>query len=326
MVKAVVLDGYTLNPGDLDWAQLKELVDVVIYDRTTYSRNEIDLVIERAKDADIILTNKTPIPEEAIKQLPKLKYIGMLSTGFDVVDINAARANNIVVTNIPTYGTDAVSQMAIALLLEVCHHVGSHNEAVHRGDWANNADWCFWNYPLFELSGKTMGIIGYGRIGQATGRIAHALGMKVVAFDQYMNKELENENMKYVDLDELYAKSDVISLHCPLTDENKGFINNESIQKMKNGVIIINNSRGPLINEEDLAEALNNNKVGGAGLDVVSTEPIKENNPLLKAQNCIITPHISWATIESRQRLFDTAVDNVKMFLEGKLVNVVNGL
>lgn len=325
-LKLVVFEGYTLNPGDLDWTPLKELADVEIYDRVTYSRDEIDLVVERGKDADIILNNKTPIPAEAIKQLPNLKYIGMLSTGFDVVDIEAARERGIIVTNIPTYGTDAVSQMAIALLLEICHHVGSHSDAVYRGEWANNPDWCFWNYPLIELSGKTMGIIGYGRIGQATGRIAQALGMKVLAYDQYMNKDLENENMKYADLDELYAKSDVISLHCPLTDENRGIINKESIQKMKDGVIIINNSRGPLINEEDLAEALNTNKVGGAGLDVVSTEPIREDNPLLKAKNCIITPHISWATKESRQRLFNMAVENVKTYLEGKPTNVINGL
>nr|WP_307323750.1 D-2-hydroxyacid dehydrogenase [Evansella vedderi] len=323
-MKAVVLDGYTLNPGDLDWSPLKELVDVTVYDRTTYSLDEVALVIERAKDVDIILTNKTPIPEEAINELPKLKYIGMLSTGFDVVDVKAAKEHNIVVTNIPSYGTDTVSQMAIALLLEICHHVGSHSEAVKRGDWTNNADWCFWNYPLIELSGKTMGIVGYGRIGQATGRIAQALGMKVLAFDHYKDEGLESESMKYADLDELYASSDVISLHCPLTEENRELINKESIKRMKDGVIILNNSRGPLINEVDLAEALNNGKVGGAGLDVVSTEPIKKNNPLLTAKNCIITPHISWATKEARLRLFNTAVENVKLFLEDNPTNVVN--
>lgn len=323
-MKAVILDGYTLNPGDLDWSEVKELVDVTIYDRTTYSQEELSLVIERSKDAEIILTNKTPIPAEVIKELPYLKYIGMLSTGFDAVDIEAAKESGITVANIPTYGTDAVSQMAIALLLELCHHVGSHSDAVRRGDWTNNADWSFWNYPLIELSGKTMGIIGFGRIGQATGRIAQALGMKVLAFDHYQNKELETETMKYVDLKELYANSDVISLHCPLTNENKGIINKANINQMKDGVFIINNSRGPLVNEEDLAAALNNNKVGGAALDVVSTEPIKENNPLLHAKNCIITPHISWATREARQRLLNTAVDNLKMYLEGAPTNVVN--
>lgn len=323
-MKAVVLDGYTLNPGDLDWEPVKKLVDVTIYDRTTYLRDELRLVIERAKDAEVILTNKTPIPDEVIKELPQLKYIGMLSTGFDAVDINAAKEKGIIVTNIPSYGTDAVSQMAIALLLELCHHVGEHNNAVKRGEWASNADWCFWNFPLIELSGKTMGIIGFGRIGQATGRIAQALGMNVLAFDRYPNKALETETLKYVDLNELYSKSDVVALHCPLTDENKGMINKESIEKMKDGVLLINNSRGPLINEEDLAEALNNNKVGGAALDVVSTEPIKEDNPLLKAKNCIITPHISWATREARQRLLNTAVENLEHFLKGIPINVVN--
>lgn len=323
-LKAVVLDGYTLNPGDLEWAPLKELVDVTIYDRTTYSLDEVPLVLDRTKGADIILTNKTPIPEEVINELPNLKYIGMLSTGFDVVDIKAAKEKNIVVSNIPSYGTDTVSQMAIALLLEICHHVGSHSDSVKQGNWTNNDDWCYWNFPLIELSGKTMGIVGYGRIGQSTGRIAQALGMKVLAYDHYKIEGLESENMKYVDLDELYTNSDVISLHCPLTEENKEMINKDSISIMKDGVIIINNSRGSLINEEDLANALNNNKVGGAALDVVSSEPIKENNPLLDAKNCIITPHISWATKEARQRLFNTAVENVRMFLDGNPTNVVN--
>ncbi|GAE27299.1 D-3-phosphoglycerate dehydrogenase [Halalkalibacter wakoensis JCM 9140] len=326
MLKAVVLDGYTLNPGDLDWSPLESLVDVTIYDRTTYSRDEVALVIERAKDADIILTNKTPIPKKAIESLPKLKYIGMLSTGFDAVDIKAAKERNIPVANIPSYGTDAVSQFAIGLLLELCHHIGSHNDSVKRGEWTNNADWCFWNYPLIELSGKTMGIIGYGRIGQATGRIAQALGLKILAYNRTANKDLEGEKMKFVELNELYEKSDVIALHCPLTEDNKGFINKESISKMKDGVIIINNSRGPLINEQDLADALNNNKVGGAALDVVTTEPIREDNPLLTAKNCIITPHISWATKEARQRLFNTSVENLESILNGTPINIVNGV
>lgn len=324
MLKAVVLDGYTLNPGDLDWSPLQTLVDVDLYDRTTYSYDEIDLVIERAKDADVILTNKTPISKKAIENLPKLKYIGMLSTGFDVIDVKVAKERNILVTNIPSYGTDTVSQFAIGLLLEICHHIGSHNDLVKSGKWTNNEDWCFWKYPLIELSGKTMGIIGYGRIGQATGRIAQAFGMKVVAYDQYQNKELENENMRYVDLDELYKRADVITLHCPLTEENRCIINKESISKMKDGVIILNNSRGPLIHERDLADALNSDKVGGAALDVVSTEPIKEDNPLLTAKNCIITPHISWATKEARQRLFNTVVENLQNFLEGNPTNVIN--
>jgi glycerate dehydrogenase len=323
MLKAVVLDGYRLNPGDLDWSPLLDLVDASIYERTTYSVEDLPLILERAKDADIILTNKTPIPKEAIIHLPKLKYIGMLSTGYDVVNVSAAKEHDIVVTNIPTYGTDAVAQMAIALLLEICHHVGSHSEAVKRGEWTNNADWCFWNHPLIELSGKTIGIIGYGRIGQAVGRIAIALGMKVIAYNHNRGKEVVSDSMEYVELEELYAKSDVISLHCPLTEQNRGLINKESINKMKTEVIIINNSRGPLIHEDDLAHALNNNKVAGAALDVVSTEPIKEDNPLLHAKNCIITPHISWATKESRQRLLNTAIENLKNYLTGHPTNVI---
>jgi glycerate dehydrogenase len=323
MIKAVVLDGYTLNPGDLDWSPLHDLAEVTIYDRTTYSLEELDLVIERAQNADVIFTNKTPIPKQVIEQLPNLKYIGMLSTGYDVVDVIAAKENNIVVTNIPSYGTEAVSQMAIALLLELCHHAGSHSDAVKRGEWNTNPDWCFWNHPLIELAGKTIGIIGYGRIGKATGRIAQALGMKVLAFDNHKVNELDGY-VKYVELDELFANSDVISLHCPLTENNRGFINKESINKMKDGVLIINNSRGPLINESDLAEALNHNKVAGAALDVVSTEPIREDNPLLHAKNCIITPHISWGTKEARERLLNTAIENLKMYLDGTKINVVN--
>ncbi|WP_096187279.1 D-2-hydroxyacid dehydrogenase [Evansella halocellulosilytica] len=327
MLKAVVLDGYTLNPGDLDWSPLKELVDVTIYDRTTYSPDDLSLLIERANDADIILTNKTPISEEVIQNLRRLKYIGMLSTGYDVVDVKAAKENDIFVTNIPAYGTETVAQMAIAMLLEVCNHVGVHNAAVKRGEWSKNDDWCFWNQPLIELAGKTIGIIGYGRIGQVTGRVAQALGMKVLAYARNKRIRQENENVKICEeLDELYKYSDVIALHCPLTDENRGFINEESINKMKDGVIIINNSRGQLINEEDLAKALNSNKVGRAALDVVSTEPIEENNPLLYAKNCIITPHISWATKEARKRLLDIAIENLKRYLEGNPTNIVNDM
>lgn len=326
MHNAVVLDGYTLNPGDLDWHPLESLVNTTIFDRTSYNSDEasISLIVSRAKDADIVFTNKTPLSRKAISQLPKLKYIGMLATGYDVVDIEAAREHGVVVTNIPTYGTDAVSQMAIALLLEVCHHVGAHDKAVKSGGWENNQDWSYWEYPLIELAGKNIGIIGYGRIGQSTGRIAQALNMKVIAYDYYKNSDLESESMKYAELEELYHDSDVIALHCPLTNDNRGFINKESISKMKDGVIIINNSRGPLINENDLAEALNYGKVGAAAVDVVSSEPIKGDNPLLSAKNCIITPHISWATKEARQRLFLSAIENLREFLRGNPVNVVN--
>lgn len=323
-MKIVVLDGYTLNPGDIAWQGLEKLGEVTVYDRTAYTISGIDLIVERAKDAEVVFTNKTPLSKEALDKMPNLKFIGVLATGYNVVDVAAAKEKGIVVTNIPTYGTDSVGQMAIALLLEMCHHIGAHSDSVMRGEWANNVDWCYWNYPLIELSGKTMGIIGYGRIGQSTGRIAQALGMKVLAFDSYQNKEVECTTMKYVDLDTLLVSSDVIALHCPLFESTQGIINKNTISKMKDGVMIINNSRGPLVVEEDLAEALNSGKVGGAALDVVSSEPIKADNPLLKAKNCIITPHISWAPIESRQRLMDIAVDNLEKFLAGSPVNVVN--
>lgn len=318
-MKIVVLDGYTLNPGDITWEELEKLGELKVYDR---SRE--DLVIDRVGDAEVVFTNKTPLSKDALKKMTNLKFIGVLATGFNIVDVDAAKELGIVVTNIPTYGTDAVSQMAIALLLGICHHVGEHNESVKRGEWANNLDWCYWNYPLIELAGKTMGIIGYGRIGQGTGRIAQALGMNVIAYDQYKNQALEGNTMKYVELDELMAKSDVITLHCPLFESTKGIINENTISKMKDGVKIINNSRGPLIVEEDLAKALNSGKVGAAAVDVVSTEPIKMDNPLLKAKNCIITPHISWAPKESRERLMNIAIENLKQFLAGKSVNVVN--
>jgi glycerate dehydrogenase len=323
-MKIVVLDGYTLNPGDITWEGLEKLGEVTVYDRTAYTLSGADIIVERAKDAEVVFVNKTPLSREVLLQLPNLKFVGVLATGYNVVDVEAAKEKGIVVTNIPTYGTDSVGQMAIALLLELCHHVGAHSDSVMRGEWANNVDWCYWNYPLIELSGKTMGIIGYGRIGQSTGRIGQALGMKVLAFDGYQNKELESETMKYADLDTLLANSDVIALHCPLFESTQGIINKNTIAKMKDGVMIINNSRGPLVVEEDLADALNSGKVGGAALDVVSSEPIKADNPLLKAKNCIITPHISWAPVESRKRLMDIAVDNLEKFLIGSPVNVVN--
>ena len=322
-MKIVVLDGYTLNPGDLSWEGLEECGEVTVYDRTSYDRGQEDLIIERAKDAEVVLINKTVLSRRALEGMPKLKYIGVLATGYDVIDMEAARERDIIVTNIPTYGTHSVSQMAIALLLEMCHHVWSHSESVKRGDWANNPDWCYWNYPLIELAGKTMGIIGFGRIGQATGRIAEALGMKVIACDTYRNEALESATTRYGELDELFAQADVIALHCLLTEETEGIINKDTIAKMKDGVMIVNNSRGPLIVEKDLAEALNSGKVKGAGLDVVSTEPIRADNPLLTAKNCILTPHISWAPKEARQRLLDTALDNLKKYLAGSPKNVV---
>lgn len=321
-MKIVVLDGYTLNPGDLDWRGLEALGECKVYDRT--SLTDLQETIDRIGDADAVFTNKTPMPKEVFEACPGIRFVGVLATGYNVVDVTAARERAIPVTNIPTYGTAAVGQFAVALLLEICHHIGAHSQAVHDGRWESNQDWCFWDYPLIELADKTMGIIGYGRIGQTTGRIAQALGMKVLAYDAYRNPELESETCQYAQLEQVLVQSDVIALHCPLFPETEGMINKDSIGKMKDGVIILNNSRGPLIVEQDLADALNSGKVGAAGLDVVSTEPIKGDNPLLTARNCFITPHISWAPRESRRRLMDIAVNNLKEFMAGNPVNVVN--
>ena len=320
-MKIVVLDGYTENPGDLSWAPLEALGEVTVYDRTSYV--EAPIIAERIGDAEIVVMNKTPISKETIDKCPNLKAIAVLATGYNVVDYNYAKEKGIPVMNVPTYGTASVSQFSIALLLEICHHIGHHSKSVHDGNWANNVDWCYWDYPLIELEGKTIGIIGFGRIGQAEGRIAKALGMNVLAYDLYPN-DSGKAIAEYVDLDTLLSKADVISLHCNLTPENTGMINKENIAKMKDGVILINNARGQLINEQDVADALNSGKIGAAGLDVVYTEPIKADNPLLKAKNCIITPHISWAPKESRQRIMDITANNVKSFLDGNPVNVVN--
>ena len=320
-MKIVVLDGFTENPGDLSWEGLEQLGELTVYDRTA---GDEAVIAERIGDAEAVYTNKVPISRKVLECCLNLRFIGVLATGYNVVDTAAAKERQIPVCNIPSYGTDAVAQFAIALLLEICHHIGHHSDAVHQGRWSSNQDWCFWDYPLIELAGKTMGIIGFGRIGRSTGRIAQAMGMKVLAYDSFKIPELESATCKYTDLDTLFAQSDVISLHCPLFPETEGMIHQGSIAKMKDGVIILNNSRGPLIVEEDLAQALKTGKVYAAGLDVVSSEPVREDNPLLKAPNCLITPHISWAPKESRQRLMDIAVKNLKNFLEGNPVNIVN--
>ncbi|MBA4699361.1 MAG: D-2-hydroxyacid dehydrogenase [Ruminococcus sp.] len=320
-MKIVILDGYTENPGDLSWEGFEKLGELTVYDRT--SLTDTQEAIDRIGGAEAVLTNKTPIPKEVIDVCPNLRYIGVLATGYNVVDVDAAKEKSIIVTNIPTYGTAAVGQFAIALLLEICHHIGHHDQAVKEGRWENNPDWCFWDYPLIELAGKTMGVIGFGRIGQETGKIAKALGMRVIANDEYPNAA-GREIAEYVSREELFAQADVISLHCPLFPSTEGLVNKENIGLMKDGVIILNNSRGPLVVEQDLADALETGKVYAAGLDVVSAEPIKGDNPLLKAKNCIITPHISWAPKESRQRLMDIAVRNLEMFIQGEPVNVVN--
>lgn len=318
-MKIVVLDGYTLNPGDLTWAGLEALGELTVYDRTA-----AEDIVARIGDAEIVYTNKTPITEATLEACPSVKFIGVLATGYNVVDTEAAKKRGIPVCNVPTYGTTAVAQFTMALLLEVCHHVGAHSDAVKDGAWAACPDFCFWNYPLIELAGKTMGIIGFGRIGQDTAKIAQAFGMKILAYDAYPNKALESDTLKYVELDELFANADVISLHCPLFPSTQGIINAENIAKMKDGVIIINDSRGPLIVEQDLYDALESGKVAYAAMDVVSTEPIREDNILLKEKNCIITPHIAWAPKESRARLMDVAVKDLEAFLAGDPINVVN--
>lgn len=318
-MKIVVLDGYTLNPGDLSWEGLGRLGELTVYDRTPEEK-----IIERIGDAEIIYTNKTPLTKETLKKIPHVKFIGVLATGYNVVDINAAKELGMVVTNIPTYGTQAVAQFVFALLLEICHHVWVHNEEVKRGSWSTSPDFCFWKYPLIELAGKTIGIVGYGRIGQATARIAQGFGMKVLAYNHRPIVHLENETVEVVELEELLAEADVISLHCPLTDKTRGMINRHTIGKMKDGAIIINTSRGPLIVEEDLAQALEEGKLFGAAVDVVSIEPIQSDNPLMKAPNCIITPHIAWAPKESRNRLMEIAVENLRAFLKGTSINIVN--
>ncbi len=317
-MKIVILDGYTENPGDLSWEGFEAIGELTVYDRTKH-----DEIIPRIGNAEIIITNKTPLGPEVFDACPSIKYIGVLATGYNVIDTDAAKERGVIVTNIPTYSTAAVAQFTFALLLEICHHVGKHNDAVKSGKWSKSIDFCFWDYPLIELAGKTFGCIGYGSIGQSAGSIAQCFGMNVLAYNRHPDKTLENEKMHYVDLDTLLAESDVISLHCPLTPSTKGIINSETISGMKDGVIIINTSRGPLIVEEDLKKALIDGKIAYAAMDVVSSEPIAEDNPLMTAPNCIITPHIAWAPKESRKRLMDIAVSNLQAYLAGKPVNVV---
>ena len=322
-MKIVILDGYTENPGDLSWDALAALGELTVYDRS--SRTDQQEAIDRIGDAEIVITNKTPITRAVLDACPSVRFIGVLATGYNVVDTACARERGIPVSNVPAYGTAAVGQFTIALLLEICHHVAHHSETVFAGKWEHCPDFCYWDYPLIELDGKTMGIIGFGRIGQATGRIARALGMRVLATGSRPCPEGE-AIAEYTDLDTLLANSDVIALHCPLFPETAGIINRETIAKMKDGVILLNSARGGLVVEQDLADALNSGKVAAAGLDVVSTEPIQGDNPLLKAKNCIITPHIAWGSKESRQRIMDCTVKIVQAFLAGKPVNTVNGL
>lgn len=320
-MKIVVLDGYCENPGDLSWEGLAALGDLTVYDRT--SLTDEGQIIDRIGDAEVVYTNKTPLTAAVLESCPNVKFIGVLATGYNIVDCAAAKARGIPVTNVPAYGTMAVAQYAIALLLEVCCRVGHHDRAVHEGRWERCEDFCFWDYPLMELAGKTLGIIGFGRIGRQMGRIAKAMGMEVLACSPTEYEE-GRAIADYVELDELLARADVISLHCPLTPQTKHLINKKTIAKMKDGVILLNNSRGDLVAEQALADALNAGKIAAAAVDVVSAEPIRGDNPLLTAKNCLITPHISWASKESRQRIMACAEENLRAFLAGTPINVVN--
>lgn len=321
-MKIVVLDGYIKNPGDLSWERLEKLGEFKVYDRTP--KYDTALIRERIGDAEAVLISDVALPREIFETCPSLRYVGVMSTGYDTVDLEAAAERGITVSNIPTYGTDCVSQFTIALLLEICCRVGHHSDAVKEGRWGRQPDFCFWDFPLIELAGKTMGIIGFGRIGQRTAQMAQAFGMKILYQDAFCRPELETETCHFANLQELYRESDVIALHCPLLPSTKGMINREAIAQMKDGVILINAARGPLVVGEDLAEALNCGKVYAAGLDVVEKEPISMDNPLLSAKNCIITPHIAWAAKESRARLLDLAADNLEAFIAGSPLNVVN--
>lgn len=320
-MKIVVLDGYAENPGDISWSPLEVLGELTVYDRTALM--ESPLIAERIGDAEIAVTNKTPITRTVIDACPNLRAIAVLATGYNIVDTAYAREKDIPVMNVPVYGTDNVAQYAIALLLEACSQVGHHDRSVHAGEWTRSIDFCYWQKPLIEVSGKTAGIIGFGRIGQAVARILSAMNVRVLAYSR--SERAEGRALAdYVSLDTLFQKSDFIFLHCPLTPETDGIINAANIAKMKDGVIIVNNGRGQLIVEEDLAAALTRGKVAYASVDVASSEPIAAENPLLHAPNCIITPHISWATKEARERIMQMTADNVRAFMDGKPTNVVN--
>jgi len=316
----VVLDGYTLNPGDLSWKNLESLGQCTVYDRSAPEE-----VVPRAKDAEIILTNKTVLSSDTIKQLPKMKYIGVLATGYNIVDIEAARDIDIPVTNVPTYSTQSVAQIVFAHLLNLAHHAAHHAQTVRSGRWTSSPDFCYWDTPLIELAGLTMGIIGFGRIGQATAKLALAFGMNVIFYDIAEPSNIP-QGCQPARMDDIFRTSDVISLHCPLTSDTEKIINTERLELMKKTAFLINTSRGPLVDEQALAEALNNERIAGASLDVLSEEPPGKNNPLLTARNCYITPHIAWATLAARKRLLQVAVDNVASFLAAKPQNVVNGV
>jgi glycerate dehydrogenase len=318
-MNSIVLDGYTLNPGDLSWEGLEALGNVTVYERTP-----ADKVVERAQDADAIFTNKAPLTEEQLSQLPNLKFIGVLATGYNIVAVEAARQKGIVVSNVPGYGTASVVQLTFALLLELTLHVQRHSDAVMEGRWAGSSDFSFWDYPLIELAGKTMGIIGFGSIGEKVADVATAFGMTIIGSKRHRTDQSHRPNFRWAELPELLDQADVVSIHCPLLPETKGLINKASLAKMKPSAFLLNTSRGPIIVEQDLADALNNGSIAGAGVDVLSAEPPAVDNPLCMAKNCLITPHIAWATQEARKRLMAMAVDNLAAFMKGHPTNVVN--
>ena len=317
----VALDGYTLNPGDNPWDEVERLGNLIVYERTDQEH-----VLERSGEADIIVTNKAPLFAETLNKLTRLRFISVTATGYNIVDTLTARQKGIPVSNVPEYGTDSVAQFSFALLLELCHHVGVHSDSVKAGDWSQSKDWCFWKTPQVLLAGKRMGIVGFGRIGRRVGELAHAFGMEVMAHDLEQRDPPAYSPFFWKTREDLFAEADVISLHCALTDENAGFVNHDLLGLMKKEAFFINAARGGLINERDLARALNEGMIAGAGLDVVSVEPIESGNPLLSARNCIITPHIAWATTAARRKLMASTAENIRAFMEGKPINVVNGL
>lgn len=317
-MKIVVLDGYALNPGDLSWDGFKELGELVVYDRTTQEE-----ILSRSMEADVLLTNKTPIRENVINALPRLKFVGILATGYNIVDVETASRKGIIVSNIPEYGTYSVAQLTFALLLELCHHVQRHSDTVREGKWAASKDFSYWDFPLVELAGKTMGIIGFGNIGQKVGDMATAFGMNVVGSARRKSDQSHRKKFQWMEIPDLLEQSDVVSIHCPLTPETQGLINGKTIATMKKSAFLLNTSRGPIVVDSDLANALNDEVIAGAGIDVLTVEPPQKDNPLFKAKNCIITPHIAWATKEARTRLMEMAVRNLEGFLAGNPINVV---
>lgn len=318
-MKIVVLDGHTTNPGDNPWDIIEALGDVTVYDRTPD-----DQILERSAGADILITNKTPLFEETLSRLPDLKMIAVLATGVNNIGLQAAAARGVVVSNVPAYSTASVAQYTFALLLELCHHVAHHSEAVYADRWARGPYFCFWDTPQIELAGKTIGIVGFGQIGARVAAIAHAMGMNVIATTRTPKPNPGYEPFTWVSMEELFARADVVSLHCPLTEDNAGFVNQHLLERMKPTAFLLNTARGAIVNEGDLARALNTEQIAGAGLDVVSEEPIRPENPLLKAKNCLITPHIAWATLAARKRLMQITADNIKSFIAGTPINVVN--